>query len=125
MRILLRPILAIALLFGSGAGDWTPAARHACCCGESSDLEDACPCPQPEGGRTPLRGACSERQAVVTLQAVRSSQPSRRRVEPRPAPAGLPLTSDQGDAAVGAVAAPRGRDPDLGRHLASLSALRI
>lgn len=124
MRSILRAILAIVLLLGGGAGAWTPAEAHqACCCGMPSGVEDSCPCPQPEGSRTP-RGACSERQAPVVQAASRQAEQSQRRTEPRPEPAGWARTATTAPEGL-ALPAARGRDPDLGRHLAHLSTFQI
>lgn len=124
MRSILRAILAVLLLLGGGAGDWAPAqAHHSCCCGTPSGVEDNCPCPKPEGNRTP-RGACSERQATVVQTASRQAEQGQRRTEPRPEPtgwAGVAASTPEGLA----LPAARGRDPDLGRHLAHLSTFRI
>lgn len=127
VRSILRAILAIALLLGSGAGDWLPAAQahESCCCGTPANMEDSCPCPKPEGNRTPLRGACAERRDVVAPQASgRKAAQGQRRMEPRPEPVSWTLAlSDE------AASMPRthegGRDPDLGRHLARLGIFRI
>jgi hypothetical protein len=127
VRNILRAILAFALLLGSGAADWAPGqapAHEACCCGTPAIVEDSCPCPKPEGNRGPTTGACSQRQAVVAAQASRAEQAQRRK-EAGPVPArwatpGLVVRSEDGTSL-----APRGRDPDLGRHLAQLSTFRI
>ena len=128
MRSILRAILAIALLLGGGVGDWAPVAseaHEACCCGTPAGMEDSCPCPKPEGNRTPLRGACSERQFVAAQASKRASQ-GERRTEPRPEPAAWARTAaaDE-DANTGPARAKGARDPDLGRHLAHLSTFRI
>jgi len=129
VRLILRAIFAIVLLLGGGAGDWAPAsaaalAHHACCCGMPSGVEDSCPCPKPEGNRGP-RGACSERQAPAVQAASRQAeQGQQRRTEPRPEPAGWVRTACTAPEGL-ALPAARGRDPDLGRHLAHLSTFRI
>ena len=126
MRSILRAILAVALLLGSGAADWAPVQAHeSCCCGTPAGMEDSCPCPKPEGNRTPLRGACTERQAVAATQAARRAEQGERRTEPRPEPPTWGQTA-VADAASPAQPNPtQGRDPDLGRHLANLSTFRI
>ncbi len=124
MRSILRAILAIVLLLGGGAGDWAPAqTHHSCCCGTPSGVEDSCPCPKPEGNRTP-RGACSERQAPVVQAASRQAELGQRCTEPRPEPATWAPGSSSAPEGLSLPSA-RGRDPDLGRHLASLSFFRI
>jgi len=126
LRSLLRAMVAVVLLLGSLGGDWAPAttaARHACCCGMPSGVEDSCPCPKPEGNRTP-RGACSERQAPVVQAASRQAEQGQRRTEPRPEPAGWARAGAAEPERL-ALPAARGRDPDLGRHLAHLSSFRI
>jgi hypothetical protein len=130
VRTILRAILAVALLLGGWGGDWalagaqTAAQPHDCCCGTvPSGMEDPCPCPKPEGNRTPLRGACTERQ-VVSAQAARRSEQGERRTEPRPEPIGWARsTSDVAENLP--IPTQGGRDPDLGRHLARLNTLRI
>lgn len=128
MRSILRAIFAVVLLLGGGAGDWAPAtatalAHHACCCGVPASMEDSCPCPKPEGNRTP-RGACSERQAPVVQAASRQAEQGQRRTEPRPEPATWARAAASANESL-ALPAARGRDPDLGRHLAHLSTFRI
>lgn len=128
VRSILRAILAVALLLGSGAAEWAapvPGQAHECCCGTvPASIEDSCPCPKPEGNRGPQRSTCTERQVVVATQAVRRGEPGPRRTEPRPEPTSWAAL---GDAAVAVGFAPRslGRDPDLGQHLARLGAFRI
>ena len=130
MRTILRAILAVALLLGGWGGDWALAGSraaqpHDCCCGTMpSGMEDPCPCPKPEGNRTPLRGACTERQ-VVAAQAARRNEQGERRTEPRPEPIGWARSTSEVAAATTHVPARGGRDPDLGRHLAHLSTFRI
>ena len=130
MRTILRAILAVALLLGGVGGDWAlaggPAApAHECCCGMvPGGMDDPCPCPKPEGNRTPQRGACAERQVVVAPSARRVEQGARR-TEPRPEPAGWARVASEAGAATRPISAEGGRDPDLGRHLAGLSLLRI
>jgi hypothetical protein len=129
VRSILRAILTVMLLLGGVGGDWAlagdrAAAPHECCCGMvPGGMDDPCPCPKPEGNRTPLRGACTERQ-VVAAQAARRNEQGERRIEPRPEPVGWARsTSDVAEN----VPFPTqgGRDPDLGRHLARLNTLRI
>ncbi|MFN7958570.1 MAG: hypothetical protein U0P46_09645 [Holophagaceae bacterium] len=131
MRSFLRAMFAVVLLLGGLGGDWAPAAAtaaHACCCGTPASLpagmEDGCPCPKPEGSRTP-RGACTERQAPTVQVVQREAEQGQRRSEPRPEPAtwARPAADLGGSHAFSA--ASRGRDPDLGRHLAHLSTFRI
>lgn len=131
MRTILRAILAVALLLGGVGGDWalaggrTAAQPHECCCGTMpSGMEDSCPCPKPDGNRAPQRGACAERQVVVAPAARRAEQGARR-TEPRPEPAGWARAASGTEATITHASARGGRDPDLGRHLASLSAFRI
>ena len=129
LKPILRAILAFALLLGGGAADWAPgtvAAAHACCCGEAAGVEDTCPCPKPESNRGPQRGTCDARSgAVVALQASRRGEQAPRRVEASPAPAGWDRAAVEPgtEALVGRTG--RGRDPDLGRHLALLDTFRI
>ena len=126
MRNVLRAILAFALLLGSGAADWAPVqepAHEACCCGMPMSVEDSCPCPKPEGNRTPANGLCANRTISVALLAVRRTQ-GQRRSEPRPEP----TTWARALAVLALLRSPapaHGRDPDLGRHLARLSTLLI
>ena len=131
MRNILRAILAFALLLGSGAADWTPGqepAHEACCCGTPANVDDSCPCPKsengPEGNRTPSSGACSQRQAVVAARAARAEQ-AQQRQKANPVPAGWDSSSRVVRAEEGTSCSPRGRDPDLGRHLARLNTLLI
>lgn len=126
MRTILRAILAFALLLGSGAADWAPGqepAHEACCCGTPAGVEDSCPCPKPEGNRAPSSSLCANRTISVALQAVRRSQ-GQRRIEPRPEPTTWAKAVDV-PVLAGTPAAARGRDPDLGRHLARLHTLLI
>ena len=126
VRNLLRTILAVALLLGSGLGDWAPVqtqAHESCCCGMPAGVEDACPCPKPEGNRTPTSNPCSTPTITVASLAARRTQ-GERRTEPRPEPATWAPALDARELA-GLSVAERGRDPDLGRHLARLSTFRI
>ena len=130
MRMLLRTILAVVLLLGSGAADWAPLAGQAgmpahesCCCGTPAGAEDSCPCPKPEGNRTPSGSLCVNRTISVAAVAARRTQ-APRKSEPRPEPA----TWAQAPEVYGLSGSPapaRGRDPDLGRHLARLNTFRI
>jgi len=126
LRLILRAILAIGLLLGSGATDWTPAfasAHGSCCCGTLPGAQDACPCPKPEGSRSPSSSSCAKRAVSVAALAVRQAQ-GQRKVEPRPEPA--TWARDAATAEPTGLATPaRGRDPDLGRHLARLESFRI
>lgn len=127
MRHILRAILAFALLLGSGAADWAPGpepTHEACCCGTPANVEDSCPCPKPESNRTPSTSACSARQAVAVARASRAEQ-AQRRQEASPVPAGWVSSSLVVRAEEGTSCSLRGRDPDLGRHLAQLSTFRI
>ena len=126
LRILLRTILTVVLLLGSGAGDWAPVAAHECCCGAvPAGVEDSCPCPKPESNRSSSRGVCSERQVVVATPAARRAEQARKRMEPRPEPQAW------ANVAVAVRTEPLsevtgwGREPDLGRHLAQLNTFRI
>src|ERR1035438_330302 len=72
VRTILRTILAFALLFGSGAADWAPVLAQAgvlnhesCCCGTPASSEDSCPCPKPEGNRSPSTALCALRTMAV------------------------------------------------------------
>jgi hypothetical protein len=128
VRSILRAILAIVLLLGSGVGDWLPAssqAHESCCCGTPASGEDSCPCPKPEGNRTPQQGACSERQTVVATQAAeRKAEPGKRRIEPRPEPLSWALMKINESPSESCPQA-GGRAPDLGQHLAALGTFRI
>lgn len=130
MRSILRAILAVVLLLGGLGGDWALAGSrpalpaHDCCCGPvPAGVEDTCPCPKPDSSRG-SRGACTERQVVAAQGAQRRAEQGQRRTEPRPEPAGWARAAA---GAAGAVSVPLrgGRDPDLGRHLARLTTLRI
>ena len=126
MRNVLRAILAFALLLGSGAADWAPSqepAHESCCCGQPAGTEDSCPCPKPEGNRTPSNSLCVNRTISVALLGVRRTQ-GQRRIEPRPEPTAWARALDV-PAPVGSRTPARGRDPDLGRHLARLNTLLI
>jgi hypothetical protein len=126
VRSILRAILSLALLFGSGVADWTPAstqAHESCCCGTPATTEDSCPCPKPEGNRTPSTNVCPTRAISVASLAVRRTQ-GERRTEPRPEPATWAQALDDREF-FGSPAPKRGRDPELGRHLALLSTFRI
>ena len=132
MRLVLRAILAVALLLGSGLTDWTPVtaqvpAHEAWCCGMAADLDDTCPCPKPENG--PQRGGgsrtCGDRTSAVVQAAPRRAEQSKRRVEPRPEPTTWALARQQNNPDQQSGQAPRGREPDLGRHLATLGTFLI
>lgn len=131
MRMLLRAILSVALLLGGGLGDWsalgspaTGPAHEACCCGTPAGLPDTCPCPQPDGNRTPTRTTCGERQGAVSLVATQEAA-RQRRVEASPVPRTRATPSLRVAAARVGPFENQGRDTDLGRHLARLSLLRI
>ena len=130
VRTILRTILAIALLLGSGIADWAPAsaqlgaqAHESCCCGTAAGAEDSCPCPKPEGNRTPSSNLCTNGALSIVSLAVRQTQ-RERRAEPRPEPATWAQAMDVRELS-GSPALMRGRDPDLGRHLAQLNTFRI
>jgi len=126
VRTILRAILTVALLLGSGLGDWAPIqtqAHESCCCGMPAGAEDACPCPKPEGNRTPSSTPCSNPTISAITLAVRRTQ-GERRTEPRPEPATWARALDVRELAGLPIAEP-GRDPDLGRHLARLNTFRI
>jgi len=126
VRTILRTILAVVLLLGSGLGDWAPVqtqAHESCCCGMPAGAEDACPCPKPEGNRTPTSNPCSNPTITVASLAARRTQ-GERRTEPRPEPATWAQAMDVRELS-GYPDAERGRDPDLGRHLARLNTFRI
>ena len=126
MRTILRAILAVALLLGSGMADWLPAsgqAHESCCCGTMPGAEDSCPCPKPEGSRTPSSNLCTKRVVSVASLAVRRNQGTRR-TEPRPEPATWAGALDVRELS-GTPSPVPGRDPDLGRHLAQLGTFRI
>jgi len=126
VRTILRAILAIALLLGSGVADWAPVqaqAHEACCCGTPAGAEDTCPCPKPENNRTPSSSLCSNRVITIASPAIRRTL-AERRTEPRPEPATWAEAKDD-LASVGSPASTQGREPDLGRHLAQLGTFRI
>jgi hypothetical protein len=135
VRTILRAILAVALLLGSGLADWAPApveqtgtcAHESCCCGccgRPASAEDSCPCPKPEGNRGPAPSQGLNRAVAVAPAASRCTQ-GERRVEPRPEPATWAAPADVfGTSHLSGMSA-RGRDPDLGRHLARLNTFRI
>lgn len=127
MRSILRAILAVVLLLGGMGGDWALAGSlpaHDCCCGPVlAGIEDTCPCPKPESSRG-SRGACTERQTVAAQGAQRRAEQGQRRTEPRPKPAGWARAA-AGTVEAASVPVRGGRDPDLGRHLARLTTLRI
>jgi hypothetical protein len=126
VRAILRTILAVALLLGSGLGDWAPVqtqARESCCCGTPAGAEDACPCPKPEGNRTPTSNPCSNPTITVASLAARRTQ-GERRTEPRPEPVTWAQAMDVRELC-SFPAVECGRDPDLGRHLARLNTFRI
>lgn len=136
LRTVLRAILTLALLLGGGLGDWAAdaadlfaaaaaPAHESCCCGEPAGPEDACPCPKPEGNRGPSRTLCGERATVTAAPATRRAQRRvQRRMEPRPEPAAWAVLNTENESPV-MENGPRGRAPDLGRHLAALGAFRI
>lgn len=133
MRILLRTLLACALLIGGLGLDWAPAAAAAeahgtCCCGMLPGPHDTCPCPKPETPQGPSQSGCGTRTTPVSTPLAllqRAGQAETRRSEPRPEPSAAPATRLAGFVEILPVGAGQGRDPDLGRHLARLSLLRI
>ena len=129
VRLFLRTILAVALLLGSGMSDWMPATAgqpHDCCCGTvPAAPQDTCPCPKPEGNRGPQRTTCTERQVVAVAKAARRTEQGQRRREPRPEPTTWVLAQIIDTTESGFYRLCNARDPDLGRHLARLNALRI
>ena len=127
MRSILRAILSFALLLGSGVTDWAPvsaqtAVHESCCCGTPAGAEDSCPCPKPEGNRTPSTTLCANRTISVVSLAVRRTQ-GQRRMEPRPEPTTWAQAQDV--RALSVPASVQGREPDLGRRLAQLGTFRI
>jgi len=125
VRWILRVILAFALLLGSGAGDWVQVTVPAqeSCCGAPASGEDACPCPKPEGNRSPSQSPCPSGVTTVAAQSVRQAERTRR-TEPRPEPTGW-AEATPSHLTLAASVVDGGRDPDLGRHLARLSTHRI
>jgi hypothetical protein len=134
VRTILRAILAVALLLGSGFGDWAPAPAQAgrcshesCCCGccgTPASTGNPCPCPKPEGNRGPAQSPGQNRAAAAALLASRCTQ-GERRTEPRPEPETWAASADVFAEHPSSAASARGRDPDLGRHLARLNTFRI
>ncbi len=122
MRLLARLLLALALALGAGQGLSLPAEAPACGCCDTP--AEPCPC----GPTTPApahRAPCAAPANVATpaRNAEAAEAPTPRLQEPSPWPeAGRARAS--ADLGVEG-AAPRGRDPDLGRHLARLRLLRI
>lgn len=133
MRTLLRTLLACALLIGGMGLDWAPAAAAAeahgtCCCGMLPGPHDTCPCPKPETPQGPTQNGCGTRSTPLSTPLAllqRAGQAEARCSEPRPEPPAVPATRPAASVAVLPAGAGQGRDPDLGRHLAQLSLLRI
>jgi hypothetical protein len=130
VRSVLRAILSLALLFGSGVGDWAPASAQAgmpshesCCCGTPASAEDSCPCPKPESNRSPSTSNCQNRTSAAAVIASRRTKVERR-TEPRPEPDTWARALDDREF-TGVPAPAQSRGPDLGRHLALLSTFRI
>ena len=131
MRSILRAILSVALLLGSGVADWAPGStqmgtqsHESCCCGGiPASAENSCPCPKPDGNRSPSQSLCQNRTIAVVDLAARRTQ-AERRTEPRPEPTTWAQALDLRELS-GSPAPVRGRDPDLGRHLARLNTFRI
>lgn len=130
MRILVRSLLACALLFGGLGWSWTPvpvqaAEPHECCCGMVPGPHHDCPCPKPE---TPSQNGCGSRTQGATAPLVwlqRAAQGETRREAPRPLPAAGQRVAGLAADAPSMPISGWGRDPDLGRHLARLRLLRI
>ena len=126
VRAILRAILTVALLLGGGIGDWAPVqaqTHESCCCGMPASAGDSCPCPKPEGNRAPTSNPCSSPTITVASLAARRTQ-GERRTEPRPEPATWAQAMEVRELS-GFPVPERGRDPDLGRHLARLNTFRI
>lgn len=90
-------------------------------------MEDTCPCPKPEGNRTPSNGGvCASRPTVTApLVAGWRTQAAQRRIEPRPEPTTWTSARNEASEAIAVTPSAHGRDPDLGRHLARLGLLLI
>lgn len=134
MRTLLRTLLACALLIGGVGLDWTPATASApethacCCCGMLPGPHDSCPCPKPESPQGPAQNGCGSRTTGVStpLALLRQAEQGEcLRSEPQPAPPALAVVRVEEAPGPHSARSARGRDPDLGRHLARLSFLRI
>ncbi len=133
MRTLLRTLLACALLIGGVGLDWAPAtgaaeSHEACCCGMLPGPHDSCPCPKPETPQGPSQNGCGGRTAPVSTPLAllqRAEQGDTRRSESRPEPATVQAAQVAEPVDLQPVLPARGRDPDLGRHLARLRFLRI
>lgn len=121
-RSLLALTLALAGITGAFGPGWAaePISEAMDCCGSH------CPCtppPGPSGTRLPA-GAAAPAAPVAAPEAA----PARRAAPGKPDPAPLaaigPERRDEREP-FDSCAQPRGRDPDLGRHLAHLKRLRI
>jgi hypothetical protein len=134
VRTILRAILAVALLLGGGLAEFAPApvqtktccAHESCgcgCCGRPAGAEDRCPCPKPDGSRGPAQSLGLDRAA--TAQAPDLSVQGQRRTESRPEPEAWDATAEPSVEGPQSGGTGRGRDPDLGRHLARLNTFRI
>ncbi|MDE3033188.1 MAG: hypothetical protein KGI56_05945 [Acidobacteriota bacterium] len=137
MRALLRTLLACALLIGGLGQDWVQVpvsakAHSPCCCGccdgMAGGAPDSCPCPRPETPQGPAQNGCGSRSTPLSAPLAllqRAAQGELQRTEPRLAALAAVdrAFTVPGTASTGSL--PRGRDPDLGRHLARLSLLRI
>jgi len=127
VNLLARLFLAFALVTGAGTSILVHAEAQACgCC----DLPtDPCPCgpvtPAPASHRIPGNTAAPvQAEATETVEAHQSSTPEARPLDGLPqARTGLATASTA--ASTTAPMWPRGRAPDLGRHLARLNLLRI
>ncbi len=122
MRFLSRLLLALALALGAGQGLSLPPEVPACgCCDTPSE---PCPC-APAAPAPAHRAPCAAPSpAPAAVEEVASAKAQDVR-----APEARPWTEAAWAALLDArerqVGGPRGRDPDLGRHLARLRLLRI
>jgi hypothetical protein len=120
VRALSRILLAFALTFVGGTGFLSLAAPEAASC-----CDEVCPCPPPPPTPTSHRLPATATAPV----AVSASAPAvARKTEPRTDSPAFAAFAAGPQAPVGTLppfAEGRGRDPDLGRHLAKLSRHRI
>ncbi|MFN8010437.1 MAG: hypothetical protein U0P81_03450 [Holophagaceae bacterium] len=122
MRFLVRILLAFALVLGAGQGLSLPADTPACGCCDTP--AEPCPC----GPTTPVPGhrapcAAPVQAAAPAQEAETTGEAAPREREAAPWTAAPGTAQDLREATPRR--APRGRDPDLGRHLATLRLLRI
>lgn len=126
MNRFLRILLALSLVLAGGAGALGPAtaaeppAEAMDCCGSR------CPCtppPGPSGTRLPA-GAAAPAAPVAPAEAAPARKAAYREARPIP-DAVLALQAREEGGKAEPDGQPRGRDPDLGRHLASLRHFRI